>query len=242
MKRAVLAFVALISAVGFSPRVVSASQQFYLATSPDSKTRVVVSQRLLRRVEDRMFFEYPVSMVNVRTGDRFELFMAGAPLVAENPRGTFRVDTDAFQVEWAPEGGDLSVVSCLTDSGDWNIVLVDRAAKKQTDLMPLLKKGLQKKMGSSNKECETPKVTVAKWLTPLKPVFKLEALCGKVLKENKDMHKMTPFTHWVLFDDEKKVVKECVGCEEEKAIKLFSKKPKPTPTATPVEDATPTAE
>ena len=25
----------------------------------------------LRRVEDRMFFEYPVSMVNVRTGDRF---------------------------------------------------------------------------------------------------------------------------------------------------------------------------
>jgi hypothetical protein len=242
MKRAVLALLTILTVTGFSPETVSASQQFYLSTSPDGKTRVVVSQRLLRRVEDRLFFEYPVSMVNVKTGKRFELFSAGAPLVKETPRGTFGIDVDAFKVEWAPESGDLAVVFLRTDSDTWNVSLVDRAAKSQMDLMPMLKKGLQKKAASSKLECSVPVVSVFKWLTPLKPVFTLDTECGKVLKVNKDMRKLAPLTHWVLYDSEKKVIKDCVGCEEEKAIKLFSKKPKPTPTATPVEELTPTAE
>ena len=244
MKRAVLTFVIFLSAVaaGFLPNPVSAGQQFYLSTSPDGQSRIVVSQRLLRRVEDKLFFEYPVSLVDVRTGTKFELFTAGAPLVKETPRGTFAADTDALKAEWAPQGGDLAVLFLKTDEDTWQVSLVNRAAKTQMDLLPLLKKGLLKKASVSNLECTDPIVSVFKWLTPLKPVFTLESECNKALKkdEYQEKHKLEPFKCWVMYDSEKAVIKDCVNCEEEEAIKLFSKKPKPTPTPTPVEDATPT--
>lgn len=242
MKRAVLALLTIFSMTGFAPKAASASQQFYLSTSPDGKTRVVVSQRLIRRVEDRLFFEYPVQMVDVKSGKRFDLFVAGAPLVKETPRGTFGVDTEAFKAEWAPQDGDLVVVSLKTDADEWTVTLVDRAAKTQTDLLPLLKAGLLKKAASSNLECVDPTVTLTQWLTPVKPVFRLDSECNKALKEYKDKHNLRPFTHWVMYDSEKKVVKECLNCAQEKAMELFNKKPKPTPTPTPVEESTPTAE
>jgi hypothetical protein len=247
MKRAVLMLVVFLTAVaaGFLPNPVSAGQQFYLSTSPDGQTRIVVSQRLLRRVEDKLFFEYPVSMVDVRTGSRFELFTAGAPLVKETPRGTFTADIDAFRVEWAPENGDLAVVFLKMDADSWNVSLVNRSAKTQMDLLPLLKKGLLKKASSSGLECSDPKVSVFKWLTPLKPVFTLESECNKALKsdEYQEKHNLKAITHWVMYDSEKAIIKDCVDCEQEQAIKLFSKKPKPTPTPTPVsDDSTPTVQ
>jgi hypothetical protein len=242
MKRAVLALITLLSAASvFSPMAVSAAQQFYLSTSPDGHTRVVVSQRLLRRIDDRLFFEYPVSVVDVKTGSRFELFTAGAPLVKENPTGTFAVDTDAVRVEWAPENGNLSVVFYEKEEGAWDVILADRSAKNHKDLLPLLKAGLLKKAQSSNLECQDPKVSLFKWLSPLKPVFTLETECGKAAKENRDLQKQKAVTHWVMYDGEKADTKECLDCEQDKALELFNRKPKPTPTATPVDDSTPTA-
>ena len=245
MKRAVLTFVTILSAVaaGLMPKQVSAGQQFYLSTSPDGHSRIVVTQRLLRRVEDKLFFEYPVSLVDVRTQSKLELFIAGAPLVQETPRGTFAADTDAFHADWAPESGDLVVVYLKTDADTWEVSLVNRTLKSKMDLMPILKAGLLKKAASSNLECSDPKVSLFKWLTPLKPVFTLETECGKNLKENRDLHKLKAMTHWVMYDSEKDVVKDCVDCEQDKALELFNRKPKPTPTPTPVsDDATPTAQ
>jgi hypothetical protein len=232
-------------AAGFLPSPVSAGQQFYLSTSPDGQSRIVVSQRLLRRVEDKLFFEYPVSLVDVRTGAKFELFIAGAPLVNETPRGTFATDTDAFKAEWAPQGGDLAVLFLKTDADTWQVSLVNRAAKTQLNLLPLLKKGLLKKASSSKLECSDPKVSVFKWLTPLKPVFTLETECNKALEpsEYKEKHELKAVTSWVMYDSEKAVIKDCVDCEQEKALEIFNRKPKPTPTPTPVSDeSTPTAQ
>jgi hypothetical protein len=243
MKRLILLVGLAISAAFFGlSRPVSALQSYYLLTSPDGKTRVTVSQRLLRRVGDRMEYEYPVRLVDKKTSKTRELFTAAAPLVRENNRGIFHYNSDALKVEWAPSGDKL-VVFWEKEEGVWTVLWVDRATGEQKCLDKELRTGLLKKIGRKGDECESPTVSLFKWLTPLKPVFLVNTRCGEVMEEGKkDFHKMAPLEHWVMYDAAKDLFKDCPDCAQEKAMKIFTKKPKPTVTPTPLTEETPTAQ
>ncbi len=242
MKRLFLVGLALSAAVFGLTRSVSALQHYYLITSPDGQTRVTVSQRLLRRVGDRMEFEYPVALVSKKSRKTVELFTAAAPLVKENNSGTFRYDPDALKIEWAPEGDKL-VVFWEREEGVWTTLWVDRVTGEQKCLDKPLRAGLLKKIGRKGDECDSTTVSLFKWLTPLKPVFLVNSNCGEVMEAGKkDMHKMKPLEHWVMYDAAKKIFKDCPDCAQEKAMKIFTKKPKPTATPTPLTEETPTAQ
>ena len=242
MKPIAMALIAGTILFGSYVQPLHAGQRYYLATSPDGKTRVTVSQRLLRRVGDRLFFEYPVSLMNVKTGKSVELFTAGAPLVKENERGTFRYNMDSLKTEWASDGAHV-LVFWEREEGIWTVAWVDTATGKAKNLDEEIRNGLLNLIGRRGAECQTPVVSISKWLSPLKPVFKVDTVCGKPGEEGKkDLHKMLPLEHWVMYDAEKDVIKDCPDCAEAKAMKIFTKKPKPTPTATPATEETPTAQ
>ncbi len=240
MKRILLMAMTLLTLAWASPRPAAALQQFYLGTSPDGQTRVVVSQRLLRRVGDKFFFEYPVSLVDKATGGKLELYVAGPVLVHESERGTFTYDDTAIHIEWAPSGDKL-VVFYEQLEGDWQVLLVDRAERTQLNLTKALKESLLKKAGRSL-ECEEPHISVFSWITPLKPVFALDTNCGKHQEDKPDMHKMEAYRQLAMYDTTKDALRDCVDCAQEKAIKKFSYMPKPTPTPTPNVEETPTTE
>ncbi|MGH7739346.1 MAG: hypothetical protein ACREL1_04295, partial [bacterium] len=58
-----------------------AGQEIYLSTSPDNHYRVVVHQEIMRRIDDQIFFRYPIDLVNVRTDAHFKIQSGSAPFI-----------------------------------------------------------------------------------------------------------------------------------------------------------------
>lgn len=212
-------------------------QEIYLGVSPDNRWRVLIRQEVLRRVEDQVFFRYPVYVADIRSGRRFHVHDASPPLVTETERGTFQLDWGQARMDWSADNRFLLLqLHLLKDV--WSVFRVDVENRTVRDVTGDVRKGLLEKASKKGWVCESPKVTVAEWIKVHRPVLKLETSCVDPEAQGKD-RKPKPFTHWVYLDLEKdEVAKECAGCGEEKALKEFKKEPKPTPTPT----ATPTDE
>ena len=235
-------FLLLLFCVGLKG-VARAGQEVYLSTSPNERYRVFVEQDIDHRVGDRIFFRYPLMLVNVRRPDHhFWILDAGSPLIRETEKGTFKLHWDdsdptepsSIHFHWSPDS--LKVfIDLEAIEGIWKTYYVDVNTGKTTDITADLQKYLVAK--TEGWACEQPKVELVKWTKPNLAFFRLTATCGK----NKEKLNESLFYQMdsVLFDTEKAaVVDDCMGCKDEKSVKDFDKyylKSIPTPTPTPEE-------
>ncbi len=220
-----------------------AGQEVYLSTSPNERYRIYVDQEIDHRVGDRIFFRYPLMLVNVKRPDHhFWILDAGSPLVQENERGTFKLHWDetnptepsSIHFDWSPDS--LKVFIHLEVlKGSWKTYYVDVNSGQSTDVTADLQQFLAAK--TSDWACEAPKVQLVKWTKPNLAFFRLTSTCGKDKEQLND--KFFYQEDSVLFDTEKaKTVDDCMGCKDDKSVKVFDKyytKNLPTPTPTPEE-------
>lgn len=225
------------------PTLVRAGQQVFLNTSPNNRYRIYVEQEIDRRVGDRIFFRYPISLVNVkRPGHHFWILDAGSPLIQETERGTFKVRRDvtnpaelsSIHFDWSLDS--LKVFIHLeVIRGIWKTYFVNINTGTTTDITADLEKYLVVKTEAW--DCEEPKVELVQWTKPDLAFFRLTSTCHK----NKERADVNVFFQKdsVLFDTVKgKVVSDCMGCKDDNSVKVFDKyylKTIPTPTPTPEE-------
>jgi len=222
-----------------------AGQQVYLSESPNGKYRVLVEQAIDRRVGDRIFFRYPIRLVNTKNSRRhFEIRDAAPPLIKETDRGTFQVRWDgadnrepsSIHFHWAPDSLrfflELEVIP-----GTWKTFFVDVNTGITTDITADLEKELLKRIASKGMDCERPTFEVVRWTKPHLAFLRLTSVCGK--KKGVSNEKLFPVTDSILFEAQKaSVAKHCLECKVEKADKAFEKyfrSTLPTPTPTPEE-------
>jgi hypothetical protein len=241
-----LAFLVLFS--GWA-RMAQAGQQVYLSTSPNERYRVFVEQVIDRRVGDRVFFRYPVMLVNVRRPDHhFEIMEVGSPLIQETERGTFKLhwggndpaQPTSIHFDWAKDSLKFFIhVEVL--EGNWRTYFVDVNTGKALDITADLEQPLVAKFEARDWDCQAPRTSLVKWVKPHLAFFKLDSICGKDKKKiNEDLF------HWsesILFDTNQG--KAVMGCDnsytEETATQKFEQyylstipTPTPTPEETPV--------
>jgi hypothetical protein len=230
----------LLFLIGLLPRFSHASQEIYLSESPNTRYRVVIDQVIDRRVGDKVFFRYILSLVNARNiNHHFEILQGGSPLVQETEKGTFQVHWESIHFDWAKDSLKFFVQLEVIE-GTWRTYFVDINSGKTKDITADIEDALKNKIDSRGWDCEQPKVEVVKWTKPHLAFLRLTSICGKNRKE--ENNKLFYLKDSVLFDTLKgMVVSECMDCEEEKATKVFDKyfiKTIPTPTPTPEETPT----
>lgn len=231
---------------GLAPAV-QAGQQVYLSTSPNERYRVYVEQAIDHRVGDRVFFRYPIMLVNVKRPDHhFWILDAGSPLIEETLRGTFKVhwggtdpaEPSSIHFDWSPDSLKCFIHLEVVE-GSWKIYYVDVNTGKAQDVTADLEKYLVNK--TEGWDCQQPKVELVKWTKPHLAFFRLTSDCAKTNLLNEPRFYQSDS---VLFDTEKgNTVDDCMECKDEKSVKVFDKyylKSLPTPTPTPEE--TPTAQ
>ncbi len=223
-----------------------AGQEVYLSTSPNDRYRVYVEQVIDRRIGDRIFFRYPMSLVNVkRPGHHFWIMDVGSPLIQETETGTFKLHWDetsptepsSIHFDWSPDSLK-AFIHLETIPGIWKTYYVDVNTGKTTDITADLERYLVSK--TQGWDCQEPVVKLEKWTQPNLAFFRLTSTCGK--KTDKINDSFFYQNDSVLFDTEKaEVVEDCMGCKDDKSVKTFDKyyvKSLPTPTPTPEETPT----
>ena len=223
-----------------------AGQQVYLSTSPNERYRVLVEQVIDRRVGDRVFFRYPISLVNGHRPDHhFWILDGGSPLITETDKQTFKVkwdDSDPTQpssihFDWSQDSLKF-FIRLEAIEGIWKTYFVDVNSGKTSEITADLEKALVDE--TSSEDCQQPKVELIQWTKPHLAFIKLTSTCGAD-KEKLNL-KLFYEKASVLFDTEKgQVVSHCVNCKDEKSLKVFDKyfiKSIPTPTPTPEETPT----
>src|ERR1700679_4018543 len=127
-----------------------AGQQAYLSESPNGRYRVLVEQVLDRRVDDNIFFRYPVILENIENPDRrFETADAGPVLVHQTDKKTFEIEWDngdpprlkAVRFNWAPDSLKYFMHLEVLD-GVWKTYFVDINKGTTTDITSDLEKTL----------------------------------------------------------------------------------------------------
>jgi hypothetical protein len=236
MNTALKGFLGLLLLFSAFHGVARAEQKIYMSESPNGKFRIVIKQLLYKRVGDRIFFQYPIVLENVRNPKRhFTITEAGDPLVKETERQTFKMDWDYFQVIWAKDSQKCFFrLRVLPEN--WKTFFVD-VEKGVKDITAELQTALVKEWESHQWTCQEPKVELVKWTKPHLAFLKLTSTCGK--HRNKENSRLFFVTDSVLFDAKKGIVaSHCIDCKEKKAEKRFDKYFKstlPTPTPTPEE-------
>jgi hypothetical protein len=237
-------------------KTATAGQQIYLSESPNAKYRIIIEQVIDRRVGDKVFFRYPLILVNARNPQRhFEILEAGSPLVQETEKQTFKIhwngidskDPTSIRFNWAPDSLRL-FIGLEVIEGSWKTYFVDVNTGKTKDITADLEETLVGKIDSKKWDCEEPRVQFVKWVKPHLAFIKLISVCGKQRKKSNE--KLFYFKDSALFDTLKgKVVNHCLDCEDEKAAAQFGgyylktlPTPTPRPTATATPEETPTAQ
>ena len=248
MKTSLKCFSAFLLLFTLWTSVARAGQQGYLSTSPNDRYRVYVEQVIDRRVGDRIFFRYPMMLVNVRRPDHhFQIMDAGTPLIQETDRGTFKVKWDdlnptqptSIHFDWAADSLKF-FIRLEAIEGIWKTYFVDINSGKTTEITADLEKALVDE--TKDEDCQQPQVELIQWIKPYLAFIKLTSICGASKEQinNKLFYEKAS----VLFDTDKgQVVSNCVNCKDPKSLKVFDKyyiSTIPTPTPTPEE--TPTAQ
>ncbi len=215
-----------------------ARYEIFLSTSPNNRYRVAITQEVLRRVGDKVFFEYPIYVVN-KAGKKLLLVEKGTvPFVNETPRGTFTVDFDRARYDWNEDSTRL-LLHLEVSEGEKRLYLVDITAKSSRDITDEIAPRMAGKATSGGRTCERPTIELVKWHKKDLAILKLTSGC---LKPGNEKAKMEAYRYWSLYDTaKKKFVKDCPGCDEEKALKELTKEPKkkkPKPTPTPEDTPT----
>ena len=243
MKRSWKVILALaLSVSGWIPKA-QAGQEVYLSTSPNERYRIYVEQVIERRVGDRIFFRYPVSLVNVKRPDHhFWIMDVGSPLIQETETGTFKVrwastnptDLSSIHFDWSDDSLKCFIRLEVLE-GVWKTYYVDVDTGKSKDITADLEKYLFEK--TKDWACLEPRVQLVQWTRPHLAFFHLTSVCGKSKEEMNN--KLFEQKDSVLFDTELgQVVDDCMDCKDEKSIGVFDKyyvKSLPTPTPTPEE-------
>jgi len=226
-----------------------AGQQIYLSTSPNERYRVYVEQVIDRRIGDKVFFRYPISLVNVkRQAHHFWILDAGSPLISETDKQTFKVKWDgsddptqpsSIHFDWSKDSLKF-FIRLEAIEGIWKTYFVDVNSGKTKEITAEIEKALVDEV--KDEDCQQPQVELIQWTKPYLAFLKLTSLCGADKDKANDKHFLEKAS--VLFDTDKgEVVSNCVNCKDEKSLKVFDKyfiKSIPTPTPTPEE--TPTAQ
>ena len=218
-----------------------ADQQVYLSPSPDGKYRVVVDQVIDRRVGDRIFFRYPISLVDSKTLRHFEIREGTPPLIQETDRGTFTPHWDSVKFFWGPDNQKLFINMEILE-GSWRTYFVDVKLGKTLDVTEELEKAMYDRVQFHGWSCESAKINLVDWFKPHLAFLKVVTDCGN----NKDTenNRLFEISDSVLYDTVKqKVVSDCSDCKDPDSLKKFDKyflKIQVTPTPTP--DETPTAQ
>jgi hypothetical protein len=218
-----------------------ADQEIYLSVSPNNHYRVVVRQEIMRRVDDQVFFRYPIEVVDTRTQAHFKIQSGSAPFIHETDNGTFQVDWDLVHFDWNPDSRQFFFQLQVIE-GLWRTYHVNILKQTALDITPLLEAGVQDQFAKDNPTCGTPATAFKEWMKPTLAVFELSSVCGKDKPiPNK---KFSELTYTVLFDTKTQtVVSDCEDCADKKSGKKFNRywlSTQVTPTPTP--DETPGAE
>lgn len=233
-----------------APRAVRAGQQVYLSESPNGKYRVFIEQVIERRVGDRIFFRYPITLVNTKNLRRhFEIRDGGSPLVQETEKGTFKIRWDgadsrepsSIHFYWSPDSLRFFMgLEVIQDS--WKTFFVDVNTGKTTDITPDLEGNMVGKIDFHKWDCEQPRVQFVKWTEPHLAFLKLTSVCGK--NRGKENEKLFFMRDSILFDTiQYKVVQHCMDCEDHQASRQFQDYFTGTiPTPTPTPEETPTVQ
>ncbi len=218
---------------------VRAGQQVYLSQSPNNRYRIMVEQIIDRRVGEKVFFRYPISLVNSKNGRHFEIQEATTPLVRETERQTFQVHWDSIHFDWAKDSLKLFIRLEIIE-GTWRTLFVDVNKGTTTDITADLEQFMVQRVDFHDWACQEPTtVQVVQWTKPYLAFLKVIDICGKDKeKENKTLFYMNDS---LLFDTHLgKAVTHCADCKDEKALKVFEKyfqstqaTPTPTPEETP---------
>jgi hypothetical protein len=227
-----------------------AGQQAYLSQSPNGRYRILVEQVLDRRVDDNIFFRYPVILENIENPDRrFETADGGPILVHETDKKTFEIEWDngnpprlkAVRFDWAPDSLKYFMHLEVLD-GIWKTYFVDINKGTTTDITSDLEQALSDRIDSHSWDCQQPQFQLVQWTQPYLAFFKLTSICGK--NKEKENHELFYANDSVLFDTQQvKSVSECSECKDESALKKFSNYyNKSLPTPTPTAEETPTSE
>jgi hypothetical protein len=229
--------------------IARAGQQVYLTESPNGKYRVIVEQVIDRRVGDKVFFRYPLLLVNTRDSrHHFEMVDVGTTLIHETDKGTFQLHSgpipnqwESIHFEWAKDSLKLFFRLEVIE-GMWKTYFVNVSKGTTKDITADLQENMMKKVEFHDWACQQPTVEVIQWIKPHLAFLKLTSTCGKEKEKlNKDFFYLTDS---VLYDTKKEeVVSHCIDCKNEKSVKVFEKffkKTQVTPTPTPEE--TPTAQ
>ncbi len=222
--------------LGLFNRPALADQAIYLSLSPDNHYRVVVRQAILRRVDDQVFFRYPIEVVNVKTGAHFKIQTGSAPFIHETDNGTFQVDWDLIRFTWDKESRQFFFQLQVID-GLWRTYYVNIPRQSALDITPLLEAAVADQFAKDHPGCGTPDTNFLGWQKPPMAAFELSSTCGK--DKPIPNHKFSKWTYTVLFDTKKeKVVSDCENCGEAKSLKKFDRywlSTQVTPTPTPDE-------
>jgi hypothetical protein len=241
----------LVLSLGLLPSApLWAGQQVYLSESPNGKYRVLVEQSIERRVGDRIFFRYPIRLVNTKNPRRhFEIRDAAPPLIQETERGTFQVRWDgadnrepsSIHFLWSPDSLRF-FMRLEVLKGDWRTFFVDVNTGVTTDITADLEKELLSKIASKGWDCQRPSFEVVRWTKPHLAFLRVSSACGK--KKGISNEKLFPLADSILFEARQvAVVSHCLDCEAAKAEKKFEKYFRTTiPTPTPTPEETPVAQ
>ena len=218
-----------------------AGQEIFLSVSPDTRYRVVVHQEILRRVDDQIFFRYPIEVVDVRRHTHFKIQTGSAPFIQETASGTFGVDWQLIRFAWDTKSQEFFFQLQVIE-GLWRTYAVNIPRETSTDITPLLEAGIQDQFDKDHPGCGTPETRFVQWVKPHLALFKLVSTCGK--DKPIPNSKFSELSYQALFDTQKgKVVSDCLNCADPKALKQFNRywlSTQVTPTPTP--DETPGAE
>ncbi len=217
-----------------------AGQEIYLSESPDGKHRVVIHQEVFRRVGDKAFFRYPITLVNLRNRHTLDIHEGSIPFVQETDRGTFQIKWESAHFDWSKDSrylfGGLEVMS-----GIWKYFFVDAAKGKSREVTDEIKFEILDHIARRSWACESAKVVLDHWFNPALPVFKVMTDCGK--KRNEENNQLFQVVDWVVYDARKgKVTATCMDCDAKKAEKTaweYFQSTQVTPTPTPVPEETP---
>lgn len=232
-----LGWIAGLAFAGLWAMPALAGQEIYLSVSPYNHYRVVVHQEIMRRIDNQIFFRYPIDLVDVRTGSRFKLQSGSAPFIQETPAGTFQVDWDLAHFDWDKDGRRLFFQLEVIE-GLWRTYWVDIPRQKAVDITPILEAGLQEKF-KNDTGCGTPKTKFLGWMKPDLAMFELDSICGK--DKPIPNQEFSALGYRVLFDTKKdSVVSNCMNCSPKKSQAKFERYWKSTQvTPTPTPDQTP---
>lgn len=242
MKSYLKCFLFFLCLLGAFRATAQAQQEVYLSESPNGKFRVVVDQVIDRRIDDRIFFRYPLSVVNTRDpSHHFEMRDAGSALVQETDRGTFKIaDWDAVHFDWSPDSLCFFMQLQILN-GVWRTYFVDVEKGTTKDITGDIEQAIVKKSDFHKWDVQVPQVELVQWVPPYYAFLKLQTLYGT--DRTKESKWLKSLADSVFFDLRKqKTVDHCINCGDASALKKFDRYYQSTiPTPTPTPEETPTS-